>query len=99
MLQLRWDSTLYFKVKKHEIQADKILNLLANTQFWESSIFYCPYIWDFPSFLLALESNKAFIIELAKMWPGGTPDVVDRTSLRSTFFMSTTAPQMERKWY
>ena len=31
---------------------------------------------DFPHFLSALPSNNQFIINLVKMWPGGTPHVV-----------------------
>ena len=33
-----------------EIYADKtlrLLNLLANSQFWDSSIVHCPYTWGF----------------------------------------------------
>ena len=57
-----------------EIHADRlvlILNLLADSQFWESSIVHCPYTWNLPSFLSALASNNAFIFKLVKMWLGG----------------------------
>ena len=54
----------------------RLLNLLANNQFWQSSIVHGLYTWDFPNFLLALPSNNQFIIKLVKMWPGGTPHVV-----------------------
>ena len=52
--------------------------LLANSQFWESSVFtVC--ILDFPSFLLASAFNNAFVVKLVKMWLGGAPHVVVRT--------------------
>ena len=53
------------KVIKAEIQFDRYL--LANSQFLESSTVHFPC---FLSFLLAVASNNAFIINLAKMGPG-----------------------------
>ena len=69
------------KVIKPEIQFDRYL--LANSQVLESSTVHFPC---FLSFLLAVASNNAFIINLAKMWLGGTPDVVVGTLKVTTSF-------------
>ena len=48
--------------------------LLANSQFWQSSIVHCPYTWGFSPFPVGIAIQ--FIIKLVKMWPVGTPHVV-----------------------
>ena len=57
--------------------------LLANSQFLESSTVHFPC---FLSFLLAVASKNVFIINLAKMWFGRTPDVVVGTLKVTTSF-------------
>ena len=71
-----------FKVDKPGVQVNRLFclpNLSANS--------HCPYNWDFYSFLSALTSNNAFIIKLAEMCLGGTPDVaVEILKIRLLFF-------------
>ena len=75
-----------FKVDKPGVQVNRLFclpNLSANSL----QPITVHIIGDFYSFLSALTSNNAFIIKLAEMWLGGTPDVaVEILKIRLLFF-------------
>ena len=65
---------VFLKLTNLEIHADKLFALLICLEivsFGNLLSFTIRILGDFPSFLLALGSNNAFIIKLVKMWLGG----------------------------
>ena len=67
------------EVDEPGIHADRLLrllHLLANSQFWESSTVHCLYTLEFSQFRVGIGIQNVFIISLVKIWLGEPPHVV-----------------------